>query len=72
MQKQDSQIKRLIDFFGGQTETAKAMGVKQPAVSGWLNGSSKISEFNAMKAEKLTNGEIKAVDLCPKLADLTV
>lgn len=72
MQKQDLQIKRLIGFFGGQTETANAMGVKQPAVSSWLNGSSKISEFNAMKAEKLTNGEIKAVDLCPKLADLTI
>lgn len=71
MNQQDRNVKRLIDFFGGQIETAKALGVKQPAVSGWLNCEHGMTEINALKAEKLTNGEIKATDLCPKLVGLT-
>lgn len=61
---------RLIEFFGGQKETCAALRVKQGTVSGWLNKKHGISSFNAQKAELLTNGEIKASDLCPQLIEL--
>lgn len=70
MKKQNISVKKLITYFGNQEKTAERMKVAQPTVSGWLTGKHGIDEFNALKAEKLTQGEIKAVDLCPKLAEL--
>lgn len=63
-------VLKLISFFGGQVNTAKALNIEQSAVSNWLKGKNKVSYFNAMKAEKLTNGAVRAVELCPILAEL--
>ena len=66
----DNKFQMLVAYFGGQENTAKALAVKQPAVSGWVRGTKKMSELAALRAEKATNGEFKAVDLCPSLKDL--
>ena len=62
---------QLIDHFGSQAATAKAIGVKQPTVSGYVNGRWSITPIVAMRAEHATKGEIKAVDLCPALKSVT-
>ena len=59
----------LVTHFGGQENTAKALGVKQPAVSGWVRGSKRMSEIVAMRAQEATDGKFKAVELCPSLND---
>lgn len=64
-------IKKLVDHFGDQVQAAKALGVSQPAVSQWLSGSTRISPKIATRAEKVTQGEFKAAELCPDLKDLT-
>lgn len=61
---------RLIKHFGGQVATAKALNVEQGTVSGWLNFAHGVSSLNAMRAEKLTSGAIKADELCPELAQI--
>jgi|AntRauTorcE11897_2_1112592.scaffolds.fasta_scaffold34377_2 DNA-binding transcriptional regulator YdaS (Cro superfamily) len=63
-------ITELIEFFGTQEKTAKALGASQVTVSGWLNGLHGMHPVTAMKAEKLTGGKILAVDLCPRLKEL--
>ncbi|MCD6006873.1 transcriptional regulator [Halomonas sp. IOP_31] len=64
----DTPISRLIKHFGTQEETALRLGVKQGTVSGWSTGRHGISEVHALKAERLTDGAITAVELCPRLA----
>ncbi|MGP5406077.1 transcriptional regulator [Psychrobacter celer] len=61
---------RLIARFGGQQKTAQALGCTQPSVSAWVQGKANMSAALALKAERITNGEFKAVDLCPALASL--
>lgn len=61
------QIQQLIDHFGDQVKTAKALGVTQSAVSQWISGSSRMSAVVATRAEAETGGKFKAVDLCPAL-----
>lgn len=56
-------IQKLVEFFGDQTKTAKALGVSQPAVSYWLAGTHTISAAKAFKAEELTQGKITAREL---------
>jgi DNA-binding transcriptional regulator YdaS (Cro superfamily) len=68
--KPKSIIQQLIEHFGGQVKTAVTLGVKQPTVSGWLRCDHGMSAVTALKAEKLTGGQFKAVDLCPKLIDV--
>jgi len=64
-------VKALIAHYGGsQTATAKALGVKQPTVFAWLNSGHGVSAINAMRAEQLTGGAVKAVDLCPELKEV--
>ncbi|MBO1529626.1 helix-turn-helix domain-containing protein [Psychrobacter sp. F1192] len=59
---------QLIARFGGQQKTAEALGCTQPSVSAWVQGKANMSATLALKAERITNGEFKAVDLCPALA----
>lgn len=61
---------KLIAEHGSQEKFARAIGVKQGTVTGWLHGKHGINEINALRIEKITNGEIKAVDLCPRLAEI--
>ena len=64
--------KRLVDHFGDQTSTAKALRCKQPSVNQWVNGKSSMSVSKALLAEQVTGGLFKAVDLCKELEDLGI
>jgi|GEM_PF-1061247 len=68
--KKSKPIEKLIDHFGTQAKTAKALQVEQPTVSNWLRGIHGVSVEHALRAELATGGAVKAVDLCPKLAGL--
>jgi DNA-binding transcriptional regulator YdaS (Cro superfamily) len=61
-------FERLIDHFDGQTSTGKALGVSQPTVYGWLAGKHGMSPVVALRAQSVTKGKFRAVDLCPALA----
>lgn len=63
-----SPVQQLIDHFGSQQATASALGVKQGTVSGWSRGIHGVSAEVAIKAEIITKGQIKAVELRPTLA----
>lgn len=60
----------LIAHFGGQKNTAMAIGVEQPTISGYLNGRWKMPPIVAIRAEKATNGKFKAIELCPSLKEI--
>lgn len=60
-------VERLVEYFGGQTKTAKALGVSQPAVHHWLSGAHALSARKAFLAEQLTEGKIQAWELCPQI-----
>jgi len=65
----DNIYQLLTDHFGGQENTANALGVKQPSVSCWVRRTKNMSERVAIRAEKATGGKFKAVDLCPTLKE---
>lgn len=60
---------RLVKFFGSQELTAKALGVKQGTVSGWVRGIHGCTAVVALRAEIATGGEVKARDLCPGIPE---
>jgi transcriptional repressor of cell division inhibition gene dicB len=62
-------FERLIKHFGSQGKTAKALGVTQGSVSGWVRGLHGCSALVAMRAEIATKGEIKAHELCPDIPE---
>lgn len=62
-------FKKLVEHFGSQSATAAALDVKQGSVSGWVRGVHGCSAEVAMLAERLTNGEIRAVELRPSLGN---
>lgn len=66
----NEQVQKLIDYFGGQVATAEELNRTQALISKLLNNKAKVSPLLAMKAEKVTNGAVKAIDLCPKLKEL--
>lgn len=68
--KDNQIIDDVIEFFGSQTKLAKILGLKQPAISNWRKKRNGIGHINAQKIEILTNGKFKAVDLCPRLAEI--
>ena len=59
----------LVEYFGGQVATAKALRVSQSNISGYTSGRWNMSERIAIRAEKATDGKFKAVDLCPTLKE---
>lgn len=61
-------LKNLVKHFGSQDATATALNVKQGTVSGWVRGVHGCSAEVAMRAERITNGLFKAVDLRPSLS----
>ncbi|GAA5446083.1 hypothetical protein Misp06_04291 [Microbulbifer sp. NBRC 101763] len=63
-------VRKLIEHFGGQKDTAKALRVSQPTVSNLLHGKHGASAELALRAELVAGGVVSAVDLCPKLAQL--
>jgi len=59
----------LVEHFGGQVATAKALKVSQANISGYVSGRWNMSEVVAMRAEQATEGKFKAIDLCPSLKE---
>lgn len=57
----------LVDYFGGQSNAAKALGVNQGAVSNWVRGKHGMSPAVALRAAKLTDGQFTAAELCPSV-----
>lgn len=60
---------KLVEHFGGQVLTAKALKVSQANISGYVSGRWNMSEVVAMRAELATEGKFKAIDLCPSLIE---
>ncbi|QQE82909.1 transcriptional regulator [Pseudomonas putida] len=63
-------ISRLINHFGTQALTAKALGVSQATVSYWLSGAVRMSAEKAFLAELATGGAVAAASLCPLIAQV--
>ena len=57
----------LVDHFGGQLQTAKALNVNQGAVSNWVRDKHGMSPAVALRAEKLTEGAFTRYKLCPSV-----
>lgn len=70
MKQRDEMVASLIRHFGSQVKLAEKLNLKQGTITGWLNKKHGISEINALKIEKITDGKFKATDLCPRLVDV--
>lgn len=62
--------KALSELFETQQAMADALGCSQPLVWKLINGKVYMSAHIAIRAEYVTNGKFKAVDLCPRLAEI--
>ncbi|MCJ8322749.1 MAG: helix-turn-helix domain-containing protein [Rhizobiales bacterium] len=60
-------IKQAIKIIGGQSETARRLGVAQSNVHRWHSGKAKIPAEYALEVEHLTSKKITRVDLRPDL-----
>jgi DNA-binding transcriptional regulator YdaS (Cro superfamily) len=65
-------IEKLVEFFGGQTQTALALDVSQVAVSYWVSGIHPMGAEKAFKAEELTGGKVTARELCTRQTRITM
>ncbi|WP_299582037.1 YdaS family helix-turn-helix protein [uncultured Microbulbifer sp.] len=63
-------VKKLIEHFGGQQAAAKALKVSQSTISNLKRGKQGASATLALRAEREAGGLVRAVDLCPELAEL--
>ncbi|MBA6066379.1 transcriptional regulator [Pseudomonas mosselii] len=61
-------FKDLVLFFGGQVATAKALGVTQGTVSGWVRGVHGCSADMALVIQVKTKGRFTAAQFRPSLA----
>lgn len=59
----------LVKFFGGQVATAKALGVTQGTVSGWVRGVHGCSADMALIIQAKTHGRFAASSIRPSLAE---
>ncbi|MBV4480029.1 transcriptional regulator [Pseudomonas khavaziana] len=59
----------LATFYGGQVAMAKALGVTQGTVSGWVRGIHGCSAEIAFLIERMTEGKFLASQLRPSLAN---
>ena len=52
-------VDELVSYFGSPTKAARALGVKQSAVSNW-RARNRVSEAAQLRAEKISRGRLKA------------
>ncbi|WP_099431216.1 helix-turn-helix domain-containing protein [Pseudomonas mosselii] len=64
-------VVRLIKHFGTQQSAAKAIGVDQTTISGWLRGKHLISIESAIRIREATHGAFQVIELCPSIARLS-
>ncbi|WP_028865058.1 Cro/CI family transcriptional regulator [Psychromonas aquimarina] len=57
----------VINFFGTQEKTARALGVKQASVSRWPK---EVPQRRAFEIERITNGALKADFVVPQQATI--
>lgn len=55
-------LQEVIDWFGSQANTARALGVDRAAVSAWV-ARGWFPAKRAVEIEKLSGGKFKAIDL---------
>lgn len=55
-------LEKIIDWFGSQSEMARKLQVDRSAVSQWVNAG-KVPAMRAIQIESLSNGLFKAVDI---------
>ena len=55
-------MERLIEYFGSQYKIAKELKVSRAYVCQWF-AAGKVPALMAVKIEKITGGELRAVDL---------
>ena len=51
--------KQVIDFFGSQVATARALGIEQPSVSAWLK-TGEVPMDRQYQIELATQGKLRA------------
>jgi DNA-binding transcriptional regulator YdaS (Cro superfamily) len=49
----------IVKYFGGQAATARALGMSQPSIAGWVK-SGVIPQLRQYQIEVLTKGKFKA------------
>lgn len=59
-------IERAINYFGGLSKFAKAMGVKPPSVLAWRDSDKPVPIIRCIEIEKATNGTVTRKDLRPR------
>jgi len=58
-------IEKLVEHFGGQTATARALGLRsQGTVGDWISGRNNMSALTAMQAEMSSGRQFMAWELC--------
>lgn len=62
---------KAVDYFDGTGKTAAALGVSASFVSEMCHGTRSVPPLRALQLERLTNGAVQAVDLCPALREAT-
>ena len=60
-------IAKAIKIVGGQTKLAKELGVTQPFISLLLNQVKPVPASLCMRIEALTEGQVTAVQILPKV-----
>ena len=60
-------LQRAISHLGSQSALARAIGVKQQNVWGWLNGSQRVPAEYAIPIEKATNGHVSRHEIRPDI-----
>lgn len=66
---EETPIARAVRLLGGQGATARAVGVKQPSVWGWLQNGKVTAEY-VLPLERATHGEVTRHELRPDLYPL--
>jgi len=62
-------LKTAISLIGGVTKLARALGVSNQAVHGWMTGAFDMKARHAAKIEELTGGRVEAGAICRELVE---
>lgn len=63
----NKELYKAFEIYGGLGLFADNMGVSKQTVSAWYHRRYEISLKNAIKIEKMTNGEVKALNILPDM-----